>query len=73
MTTTRRKTEGLPPWLTITVVLVLLALISWTVVVQGPKGYPATVVLGGLLGAYAGVDQLIKRRRPDDDDPPGGK
>lgn len=54
--------KGLPPWLTAIVVLVLLILLSWNIIVVGPEGLGTTYVLGGLLGAYAGVDQLLKRR-----------
>lgn len=54
--------KGLPPWLTAIVVLVLLVLLSWNIIVVGPEGLGTTYVLGGLLGAYAGVDQLLKRR-----------
>ena len=57
--------DGLPLWLTGTVVLVLLALLTYNVIAFGPKGYPTSMILGGLLGAYAGVDQLLKRRGGD--------
>lgn len=60
------STNGLPTWLTIIVVLVLLALLAWNIVRVGPEGLGTTYVLGGLLGAYAGVDQLLKRRPPGD-------
>ncbi len=63
---------GLPLWLTSTVVLVLLGLLSYNIVVVGPEGLPTSYILGGLLGAYAGVDQLLKRRsennKPDSGD-----
>lgn len=52
----------LPVWVTITVVLVLTALLAYNIIVVGPKGYPTSVILGGLLGTYAGVEQLLKRR-----------
>lgn len=55
--------DGLPRWLNITVVLTLLALFVYQVVIVGPKGYPTNVIIGGLLGAYAGVDQYVKRRK----------
>lgn len=54
---------GLPDWLTATVVLVLLASFVYNLVRYGPDGYPSAVIIGGLLGAYAGVDQLLKRKR----------
>lgn len=54
--------RGLPVTVTIIVVLVLLALLSWNIIVVGPEGLGTTYVLGGLLGAYAGVDQFLKRR-----------
>lgn len=59
----------LPGWVTATVVLGLLALLGYNVIVVGPEGYPTSMLLGGLLGAYAGVDQLLKRRRDDRDEP----
>lgn len=60
------RRDGLPGWLNATVVVVLLALLSWNILVVGPEGYPTSVILGGLLGAYAGVDQLLKRKSTDD-------
>lgn len=57
---------GLPTWLTAIVVLVLLGLLGWNIVVVGPEGLGTTYVLGGLLGAYAGVDQLLKRGKDGD-------
>jgi hypothetical protein len=53
---------GLPIWVTIVVVLTLTGLLAWNIIVVGPDGLPTSYVLGGLLGAYAGVDQLLKRR-----------
>lgn len=60
--------NGLPIWVTVVVVLVLTGLLAWNIIVVGPDGLPTSYVLGGLLGAYAGVDQLLKRR--GDGDPP---
>lgn len=60
--------KGLPVWVTIVVVLSLTALLAWNIIVVGPEGLPASYIVGGLLGAYAGVDQLLKRR----DGGPGG-
>lgn len=54
--------SGLPTWVTIIVVLVLLALLGYNIVIVGPEGLATSYVLGGLLGAYAGVDQLLKKR-----------
>lgn len=59
---------GLPTWVTIIVVLTLLGLLSYNIIVVGPEGLATSYILGGLLGAYAGVDQLLKRRTGD-----GGK
>jgi uncharacterized membrane protein len=53
----------LPIWLSIVVVLVLLGNFSWNTFVVGPEAYASNVIIGGLLGAYAGVDQLVRRRR----------
>ncbi len=74
MTTPKRKSSGnggspIPGWVTVTVILVLLALLAYNVVIVGPEGYPTSMLLGGLLGAYAGIDQLLKRRRDDGDGP----
>lgn len=54
--------NGLPIWVTIVVVLTLTGLLAWNIIIVGPDGLPTSYVLGGLLGAYAGVDQLLKRR-----------
>lgn len=61
------------------VMLGLLGLLGWNIIVVGPEGYPGSVILGGLLGAYSGIDQLRKRKNDggsDDSDgkgaPPGG-
>jgi hypothetical protein len=54
--------NGLPTWLTVIVVLVLLGLLVYNIILVGPEGLGTTYVLGGLLGAYAGIDQLLKRR-----------
>lgn len=53
---------GLPAWVTITVVLALTGLLGYNIIVIGPEGYPTSVILGGLLGAYAGLNELIKRK-----------
>lgn len=57
-----RRGDGLPVWATTVVVLGLLGLLGWNIIVVGPAGYPTSVILGGLLGAYAGVDQLLRKR-----------
>jgi len=58
--------DGLHPVVTTIVVLTLLGLLAWNIIVVGPEGYPTSVILGGLLGAYAGVDQLLKRKQGGD-------
>jgi hypothetical protein len=55
--------EPLPRWLTITVVLVVLGLMSYSVLVLGAEGYPTTVALAAIIGAYAGVRELVNRKR----------
>lgn len=55
--------QPLPAWVTITVVLGLLGLLGYNVIVVGPEGYPISVMLGGLLGAYAGLRELLNNRR----------
>lgn len=71
MNTHRQGPSGaLPPWITATVVLTLLGTFVYNIVFVGPEGYPTNVIIGGLLGAYAGIDQLLKRRKDDDSDPP---
>lgn len=56
------RSDPLPRWLSILVVLVLLALLAFCILVMRSEGVAYSYVLGGLLGAYAGVDQLLKRR-----------
>jgi hypothetical protein len=53
-------------WVTITVVLTVLALLAWNVTTAGAEGYPTTVILGGVLGAYAGIRELLNRRNGND-------
>lgn len=60
--------SGLPGWLTITVVLVILGLLVFNIGKYGPDGFATTSILGGLLGAYGGVNELIKSRRRNDDE-----
>lgn len=62
MTGNGSSNPRLPMWVTIIVVLVLLLLLGYNIVVVGPDGIGETYVLGGLLGAYAGVDAWLKRR-----------
>lgn len=57
-------------WVTITVVLTLTGLLAYNIVVVGPEGLPASYLVGGLLGAYAGVDQLLKHKAQDSDTGP---
>jgi hypothetical protein len=57
--------HDLPKWLTSTVVLSLLGMFAYNLYVYGPEGYPTSLILGGLLGAYAGVKELISRRNGD--------
>lgn len=59
--------QPLPAWVTITVVLGLLGLLGYNVIVVGPEGYPISVMLGGLLGAYAGLRELLNRKRGGDE------
>lgn len=54
--------RGVPVWVTATVVLGLLGLLGFNIITAGPDGYPTSVILGGLLGAYAGIEQLVKRK-----------
>lgn len=56
----------LPAWVTITVILTLTGLLAWNIVIVGPEGYPTSVILGGLLGAYAGIRELLNRKGNDD-------
>lgn len=62
-----RPGGGLPTWVTVVVILTLTLLLAYNIVVVGPEGLATSYVLGGLLGAYAGVDQLLKRRDNDED------
>lgn len=58
----------LPRWVTVVVVLTLLGLLGYNIIVVGPDGYPTSMILGGLLGGYAGVNQLLKRNGNGDGD-----
>lgn len=58
----KAEESGLPIWVSITGVLVLLGLLVWNVVANGNDGYPTSVILGGLLGGLFGFDKLLKRR-----------
>lgn len=58
----------LPTWVTTVVVLTLLGLLVYNIIVSGPEGLPTSYIIGGLLAAYTGVDQIIKRR--SNGDPP---
>ena len=60
--------QPLPMWVTVTVVLGVLLLLAYNVVVVGPDGYPISIMLGGLLGGYAGVVRLANRRGSQGDD-----
>lgn len=53
---------GLPNWVTAFVVISLTGLLGYNIIVVGPEGYPTSVILGGLLGAYAGLNELLKRK-----------
>jgi hypothetical protein len=64
--------NGLPSWVTVTVVLSLTALLAYNVIVVGPEGYPTSVILGGLLGAYAGLRELLNRKSGGGSGNPGG-
>lgn len=56
----------LPTWVTIVVVLGLLGLLTYSIVVFGPAGYPMDMIVGGLLGGYAGLQELAKRKGGDE-------
>lgn len=56
---------GLPLWVHSTVVLTLAGLLVWNVVRLGPEGYPNSMLIGGLLGAYAGLNELLKRNKTE--------
>lgn len=48
-------------WLTATVVLTLTGLFAYNIIINGPEGLPTSYVIAGLLGAYTGVERLLKR------------
>lgn len=60
-----KRSEGLPTWLTITVILVCLALFAYTVLRFGPAGVPMATVIAGVLGAYGGLDRLVRQRKQE--------
>jgi hypothetical protein len=41
----------------------LFGLLAYAVVRYGPDGYPISLMLGGLLGAYGGVAGLIRGQK----------
>lgn len=49
-------------WVNITVVLVVLTLLAYSIIFIGPEGLPLTYFLGGLLGVYGGANELLKAR-----------
>lgn len=57
-----RSSEGLPRWVSITVLLTVTALLVYSVVVYGVDGYPLSVMLGGIVGLYGGLNELVKRK-----------
>lgn len=57
---------GLPMWVHSVVVLGLLGLLIYNVVKFGADGYPNSILIGGLLGGYAGLNEIIKRRNGDE-------
>lgn len=63
----QRSSDGLPLWLTITVILVCLALFAYVVLRFGPAGVPMATVIAGVLGAYGGLDRLVKQRKQEGD------
>lgn len=54
--------DRLPPWLTTVVVLTLTGLFAYNIVLNGSDGLPTSYVIAGLLGAYTGVERIIKNR-----------
>ncbi len=64
---------GLPQWLIIIVVLFLLGYLGYAMLVLGPEGgLPFAYIFGTLLGAYAGLNEFLRRRGGGDDPPPPG-
>jgi hypothetical protein len=43
-------------------VIGVLLMLAYSIVAFGPEGYPIDMMLGGLLGAYGGFDQLKRRQ-----------
>lgn len=56
------RSTGLPLWLNVTAALVLLSCFAFNLVKYGPAGYPIAMIIGGMLGALFGWDQLLKRK-----------
>lgn len=65
--------SSMPIWVSTFVVVTLTLLLGYNIVIVGPEGYPTSVILGGLIGAYAGVDQLLKRKSSDETKSGGDK
>jgi Na+-driven multidrug efflux pump len=57
-----QRNDGLPHWLTVTVILTCLGLFVYVVLRFGLAGVPLATVIAGLLGGYGGLDQLTKMR-----------
>lgn len=59
-TSPRSRGDGLPVWVNITAVLVLLGLLSYSVLVLGTEGVPVSTIIGGLLAAQFAVNKFLK-------------
>ena len=64
----RQGSDGFPTWLSGTVVFSILAMLGYSIVAFGPAGYPIDMMLGGLVGAYGGFDQLKRRQAQQNGD-----
>lgn len=64
----RGNGNQLPVWVSVVVVFTLLVCFVYNLLVNGTDGLAMAYVIAGLLGAYAGVHQLLGRKGTNGDD-----
>lgn len=64
----KNRSDGLPTWLSVVVVLTCLLLFVYVVLRFGVAGVPLATIIAGLLGGYGGLDELAKRRKQREED-----
>ena len=51
-----------PQWVTVVVILGMLALFGFMVIKYGPASVGVLYVIGGVMGVYGGVDHILRRK-----------